>query len=255
MKRWLVILSLLFSVQSFAWSIQEIRRILNPQNTLYEVLQIKPDASDKEIRTACRRLVRAYHPDLFPTNSREYPVVTEVIKKINLSRKTLLDPRERNAYNSTIPKSRPTKTSVYSQKTESQETSSARKANEARRARELQEAAKARDARESWRVNQANNARWADSEKWTPKKINKPNKSAPPKEQPVSQQEVKTPDVKAETAAERSSSLTLEEKAKETNPEPKGISKNPYAEQGIKAYEATSKCGTGYFEKFVDVLL
>ena len=47
----------------------------------YEVLGIKPNATDAEIKAAYRNLVKKYHPDI----NREDPQAEELLKKINMA--------------------------------------------------------------------------------------------------------------------------------------------------------------------------
>ena len=58
----------------------------------YEVLGVSPDASHEEIRSAFRRLVKKYHPDVLPgaTGSR--------FKEIVAAWRALGDPYARRAY-------------------------------------------------------------------------------------------------------------------------------------------------------------
>jgi curved DNA-binding protein CbpA len=55
---------------------------------LYEVLGVKRDASEKEIRSAYRRLARKYHPDVNPGDKS----AEEKFKEINAAHEVLSDP-------------------------------------------------------------------------------------------------------------------------------------------------------------------
>jgi len=59
----------------------------------YELLGVKPDASDKDIKSAYRRLARKYHPDVSKESGAE-----EKIKSINEAYEALKDPARRKAY-------------------------------------------------------------------------------------------------------------------------------------------------------------
>jgi DnaJ-class molecular chaperone len=60
----------------------------------YEVLGVKRDASDKEVRAAFRRLARRYHPDVNPGNAES----ETRFKEINQAYEVLSDPEHRKAY-------------------------------------------------------------------------------------------------------------------------------------------------------------
>lgn len=62
--------------------------------TLYAVLGIKADAAETDIKTAYRRLVRVWHPDV----CRE-PDATEQFRRIQHAYEILQDPRSRAKYN------------------------------------------------------------------------------------------------------------------------------------------------------------
>ena len=59
----------------------------------YAVLGVEPSAGDAEIKTACRRLARKYHPDV----SKE-PGAEEQFKAVNEAYEALRDPQKRAAY-------------------------------------------------------------------------------------------------------------------------------------------------------------
>jgi len=63
-------------------------------NDLYQVLGVKRDASDKEIRQAFRRLARQYHPDVNPGNAE----AEARFKEINAAYEVLNDPETRKKY-------------------------------------------------------------------------------------------------------------------------------------------------------------
>jgi molecular chaperone DnaJ len=61
---------------------------------LYEVLGVKRDASEKDIRSAYRRLARKYHPDVNPGDSS----AEAKFKEINSAHEVLSDPDKRKKY-------------------------------------------------------------------------------------------------------------------------------------------------------------
>lgn len=60
----------------------------------YDVLGIKKDATDREIKRAYRKLARKYHPDL----NQEDPKAEEQFKLINEANEVLSDPEKRKKY-------------------------------------------------------------------------------------------------------------------------------------------------------------
>lgn len=60
----------------------------------YEVLGLNKSATEKEIKSAYRKLARKHHPDLNPNNSE----AEEKFKKINEAHEVLSDPEKRKKY-------------------------------------------------------------------------------------------------------------------------------------------------------------
>lgn len=62
----------------------------------YEILSIKRNASDQEIKQAFRKLARKYHPDLHKGKNKEKN--EEKFKEINEAYELLSDPEKRRKY-------------------------------------------------------------------------------------------------------------------------------------------------------------
>ncbi len=62
----------------------------------YEILGVDRNASEKEIKSAYRKLARKWHPDLHPAGEKEK--AEEEFKKINEAYEVLIDPEKRKRY-------------------------------------------------------------------------------------------------------------------------------------------------------------
>ncbi|GAA0169082.1 chaperone [Lithospermum erythrorhizon] len=54
-----------------------------PAESLYEVLQVKHDASQGEIKTAYRTLAKLYHPDVSEMDGRDFMEIREAYTKLS----------------------------------------------------------------------------------------------------------------------------------------------------------------------------
>jgi curved DNA-binding protein len=63
----------------------------------YEILGVKREAADKEIKSAYRKLARKWHPDVH-TTGKQKAVAEEKFKKINEAYEVLSDPEKRSKY-------------------------------------------------------------------------------------------------------------------------------------------------------------
>ena len=60
----------------------------------YEILKLKKDATQPEIKSAFRRLARRYHPDVNPGDEK----AEQQFKEISQAHEVLGDPNNRSAY-------------------------------------------------------------------------------------------------------------------------------------------------------------
>ena len=67
------------------------------QPDYYAILEVKPQASNKEIKRAYRKKVKKYHPDLNPKNSR----AERKMREINAAYEVLSNPEEHKKYDRT----------------------------------------------------------------------------------------------------------------------------------------------------------
>ncbi|KAL9327136.1 hypothetical protein ACSQ67_007781 [Phaseolus vulgaris] len=79
--------------------------VLSPQSmasctTLYEVLGVRPAASEGEIKAAYRQLVRVCHPDVAPVGQKESSAGE--FMKIHNAYRTLLNPEKRAKYDRSL---------------------------------------------------------------------------------------------------------------------------------------------------------
>lgn len=68
--------------------------------THYDILGVKEDATNEEIKQAYRQKALQYHPDRNPSNEKS----TAEFKKIVAAFETLMDPHKKFVYNQRLPK-------------------------------------------------------------------------------------------------------------------------------------------------------
>ena len=71
-------------------------------HTLYDILEVSPTATAREISEAYRLHVTAWHPDKFPQGSRMWKEATERTKRINAAYDVLRDPEKRAEYDQSL---------------------------------------------------------------------------------------------------------------------------------------------------------
>ncbi|UXR66289.1 DnaJ domain-containing protein [Bdellovibrio bacteriovorus] len=190
---------------------------MNSQSSFYEVLNISKNASTDEIRTAYRRLMKTYHPDRYLNEPQKLKVATEVMKKLNTTRDTLMDPVARQRYDATV---RTTATKPATPKTS---TSAAQKWTPPDFGAK-EEAPKA-------------------SEKASEKaKTSSAEPAAEPAKSSATAQKSATADA-APAAQEKAAAVKSEQPI------------NHRAKQAAKFYEDTARCGDGFLKSFIDVML
>jgi curved DNA-binding protein CbpA len=69
-------------------------RTVTPDSDFYAVLGVSPSASQEQIRTQYRELVRKYHPDLHPGDAH----AADMMEKVNAAYDVLGSPEERRQY-------------------------------------------------------------------------------------------------------------------------------------------------------------
>jgi curved DNA-binding protein CbpA len=107
--KWIVILAISVSLQAFGQSSSEILRIKSSKSTFYEVLGVSNTASEAEIKSAYRKLLRVYHPDHYPNNPAGMKAATEIMIRLNDARDTLTDSLKRKSYDITVKATSPLK--------------------------------------------------------------------------------------------------------------------------------------------------
>src|ERR687897_3770808 len=67
------------------------------EGDFYTILDVPPSASAEKIRSAHRRLVKRYHPDLYSTDA-DKERATEQLRRINEAYRILSNPQRRREY-------------------------------------------------------------------------------------------------------------------------------------------------------------
>lgn len=217
MKSLILILMLLPSLV-FAQSAEEVRRIMNSQSSLYDVLNVNKDASTDEIRAAYRRLMKAYHPDRYLNEPQKLKAATEVMKKLNITRDTLMDPVARQKYDATIKVSpKPAHT-----------TSTASK----------------------WTPPDFGTKEKPKTSEPPPREAQK-SEEKPTEKPKTSTAEASKPSAEPQKPPSSETTPRTQEKAAVRTEQPI----DHRARQAAKFYEDTARCGDGFYKSFIDVML
>ncbi len=234
--KWLIPFIILISCSSFAQTADEVRRIMNSKNNLYQVLDVSPTASSEEIRAAYRKLMKIYHPDRFANDPQKLKAATEIGTKLNTTRDTLMDTVARQNYDAAL-------------KVTSKVSASAR-------------AATSSSAAKKWTPEDFSKTKAQDqAQTEKPKAPEKPTSEAPKTEKPKAQSTSaaeETPSAKAQEGSAQKTQSSTEARAQSAQTEVKPASSEPLgyrAQQAKKMYEDTAKCGQGFFKSFVDIML
>lgn len=78
-------------------------------NSLYDILEVSPDASAEAIRSAYRALSQRCHPDKHAGD----PAAVELMAQINRAYAILSDPLQRKNYDASLPTTRPPRTRYH----------------------------------------------------------------------------------------------------------------------------------------------
>ena len=73
-------------------------------STHYETLGISNDANAERVKQAYRSLVKAFHPDMFPSGSEAQVEAGRRIREINVAYSILSHPHKRADYDATLSK-------------------------------------------------------------------------------------------------------------------------------------------------------
>lgn len=221
------ILVFVFSFYSFAWgqSAAEALRITSKNSNFYEVLNISSDATEKEIKTAYRRLMSIYHPDRHQGNPANLKAATQVMTKLNAARETLLDPLKRKSYDITVKATAPVKPKPASPPP--------------------------KPASADWQKYS-----YSDFKKPEPKaEAPKPEAKEKPRPEP---EKPKSPPPRSENVVKpepaKAAPPATPEKTVAQGSVQRMEPQNLRVKEALKMYSETSQCGVGYIKSFVDII-
>ncbi|WII71956.1 J domain-containing protein [Bdellovibrio sp. 22V] len=247
----LILLITLFSLPVKAQTADEVRRIMNSQSNYYQVLGVDKNASSDEIRAAYRRLMKVYHPDRYLNEPQKLHAATEVMKKLNITRDTLMDPIARQKYDKTVKVNTQTNTGSKTAPNASAKPNNPSTKKWTPPDFTAEAEAKAQAEADARAKAEAQAQAKAETAKEPPRPA--PDTYEKPKPNFTNNDSFKTEAPKAE-----SSKAAVESPRTEAAPRTTEKPKGPVdfrAQQAAKFYEDTARCGDGFFKSFIDVML
>jgi len=219
---------LVLSCISRAQSIDEVSRIINPGTNFYQALGISNDASPEQIQKAYRALLSRFHPDRHQQNPAKLGEANQVMARLNEIRETLIDPLKRKSYDLSL--------NIYTYT-----------ANNAK---------PQGPAWEKWRYPDFSTPQEPKTEAPKPD-VNEPQNSAQT-EKSSSENQTQT---QQEASREKRQDLVSQDSSTPP-PSDKAERQNaPQAETGTagkkaqQVYGETSRCGVGYYQTFIDIMI
>lgn len=239
--KWFFLFCLCFSLQVHAQTADEIRRIMNPKSTYYDILGVSPNASEDEIKKAYRRLLKAYHPDRYDTDPVKKKAANIVLAKINPARDVLADAVARKKYDISIKVS----SSAGANRPSGFSASEAKKWTPPDFG--------ATDKNKSTTNAKSTETPKSESSQRTADKASSASASSSSNSSSTSDSTARSASRNSETAT-KTSSTKPSSSAADAATNSKNIS--PEAREAVKFYQDTARCGgEGFFKRFVDVML
>lgn len=242
--KWILFIILLCSHSALAQTAQEVRRIMNPNSTYYQILDVSPDATDDEIKAAYRKLRGPYHPDRYQSDPVKKEAADKVMRRITEAKTKLLNPDLRRAYDAKI---KVATRSAGSKKWQPQDFKAAKPAPPAAKPAASTTTAGA-GAKATASASNGASAQAAQTAQQTAK-----TSSAQSAQSSSSQT---TADTGATSTEPQQTRRGFTEKVRTPPNPPSTQNVSPEARAATKFYEDTARCGgEGFFKRFVDVMM
>ena len=248
--KWFLLLSLFLSMQVHAQTADEIRRIMNPKSTYYDILGVNPNATEDEIKKAYRRLLKAYHADRYDTDPVKKKAANTVLARINPARDVLSDAVARKKYDLSIKVSGSAGTGAG--RTSGFTASEAKKWTP-------------QDFGTTEKPKNTSSTKSSETPKQDSSYQRSADKASSTNSSSSDSRASSSNDSAASDFSERASSRTSEasanassSKASPSTADTAANAKNisPEARAAVKFYQDTARCGgEGFFKRFVDVML